>query len=108
MQPLTTSGSIDGVGWGFQPFKINDLELVAQIFTGSNPLMSWLQNRRFKGGQLTINDHVFLTLRNRQVWQSSMLLAEGLPALRHPKVSPLPGHAPGMCGRLNPLSQIDL
>ena len=37
------TGSIDGVGWRFQPFRINDLEMVAQIFTSWNPLMGWVQ-----------------------------------------------------------------
>jgi hypothetical protein len=39
----TTSGSIDGVGWRFQSFKINDLEMVAQIFPRWNPLTSWMR-----------------------------------------------------------------
>jgi hypothetical protein len=32
---------------GDQPFRINDLELVAQIVTSWNPLISWL--RRVEG-----------------------------------------------------------
>ena len=36
-------GSINGVGSGFSPFRINDLELVAQIFPGWNPLTSWMR-----------------------------------------------------------------
>ena len=43
MGSLTTSGSIDGVGWRFQSFKINDLEMVAQIFPTWNPLTSWMR-----------------------------------------------------------------
>jgi hypothetical protein len=39
----TTSGSINEVGWRFQPFRINDLELVDQIFTSWNPLTSWFR-----------------------------------------------------------------
>jgi len=31
----TSSGSINEVGWRFQSFRINGLELVAQIFTTS-------------------------------------------------------------------------
>jgi hypothetical protein len=38
-----TGGSINEVGWCFQPFRINDLELVAQIFTSWNPLTSWVR-----------------------------------------------------------------
>ena len=38
-----TGGSINEVGWRFQPFRINDLEMVAQILTSSNPLTSWLR-----------------------------------------------------------------
>jgi hypothetical protein len=37
------SGSIDGVGWRFQSFRINDLELVDQIFPRWNPLTSWIR-----------------------------------------------------------------
>jgi hypothetical protein len=39
----TTSGSIDGVGWRFQSFKINDLEMVAQICPRWNRLADWLR-----------------------------------------------------------------
>ena len=35
-------GSINEVGWRFQPFGINDLEMVAQIFTGWNRMTDWL------------------------------------------------------------------
>ena len=37
------NGSICGVGWRFQSFKINDLEMVAQIFPRWNPLTSWMR-----------------------------------------------------------------
>jgi hypothetical protein len=37
------SGSIDGVGWRFQSFKINDLEMVAQIFPRWNRVADWLR-----------------------------------------------------------------
>jgi len=37
------SGSIDGVGSDFQPFRINDLELVPHIFPRWNPLTSWMR-----------------------------------------------------------------
>jgi hypothetical protein len=37
------SGSINGVGARFQAFRINNLELVAQIFTSWNPLTSWIR-----------------------------------------------------------------
>jgi hypothetical protein len=37
------AGSIDGVGWRFQSFKINDLEMVDQIFPRWNPLTSWMR-----------------------------------------------------------------
>jgi hypothetical protein len=40
----TTGGSIDEVGWRLQPFRINDLEMVDQIFTSWNPLTSWLRH----------------------------------------------------------------
>jgi len=40
----TSSGSINEVGWRFQSFRINDLELVAQIFTSWNPLGCWLRS----------------------------------------------------------------
>jgi hypothetical protein len=43
MQALTTGGSISEVGWRFQPFRINDLEMVAQIFPRWNPLTSWIR-----------------------------------------------------------------
>jgi hypothetical protein len=36
-------GSINGVGVRFQAFRINDLELVAQIFPRWNPLTSWMR-----------------------------------------------------------------
>jgi hypothetical protein len=44
-----TGGSINEVGWCFQPFRINDLELVAQIFPSWNPLTSWM--RQIEGFQ---------------------------------------------------------
>jgi hypothetical protein len=37
------SGSIYGVGSGFQSCRINDLEMVAQICRRWNPLTSWLR-----------------------------------------------------------------
>jgi hypothetical protein len=37
------------VGWRFQPFRINDLEMVAQIFPRWNPLTSWM--RQIEGFQ---------------------------------------------------------
>ena len=37
------AGSINEVGWRFQPFGINDLEMVAQIFPRWNPLTSWMR-----------------------------------------------------------------
>ena len=37
------AGSIDGVGWRFQSFRINDLEMVAQICPRWNPLTSWMR-----------------------------------------------------------------
>jgi hypothetical protein len=49
MGPSTSGGSIYGVGRGFQAFRINDLEMVAQIFTRWNPLTSWM--RRIEGFQ---------------------------------------------------------
>ena len=36
-------GSIYGVGRRFQPFRINDLEMVAQICPRWNPLTSWMR-----------------------------------------------------------------
>ena len=36
-------GSINEVGWRFQSFRINGLELVAQIFPRWNPLTSWMR-----------------------------------------------------------------
>ena len=36
-------GSINGVGWRFQSFRINDLELVAQIFPRWNRLQPWFE-----------------------------------------------------------------
>jgi hypothetical protein len=39
----TTRGSINEVGWRFQPFRINDLGLLAQIFPRWNPLTSWMR-----------------------------------------------------------------
>ena len=36
-------GSVDGVGWRFQSFTINDLEMVAQICPRWNPLTSWMR-----------------------------------------------------------------
>ena len=38
MQPLTTGGSIREVRWRFQPFGINDLEMVD--LTGIEPVTS--------------------------------------------------------------------
>jgi hypothetical protein len=37
------SGSIYGVDWGFQPFRINDLEMVAQICPRWNRLQPWFE-----------------------------------------------------------------
>jgi len=31
------------VGWRFQAFEINGLEMVAQIFTSWNPVMGWMR-----------------------------------------------------------------
>lgn len=42
-------GSITGVGWQFQPFGINDLEMVSQIFTSWNQMAEWL--RRVDGAR---------------------------------------------------------
>jgi hypothetical protein len=39
----SSSGSIYGVGGRFQSFKINDLEMVAQILPRWNPLTSWMR-----------------------------------------------------------------
>jgi hypothetical protein len=38
-----TGGSINEVGWRFQSFEINDLELVDQNSASWNPLLSWLR-----------------------------------------------------------------
>jgi hypothetical protein len=45
MGPSTTGGSINevGVGWRFQPFRINGLELVDQNNASWNRLTSWLR-----------------------------------------------------------------
>ena len=40
---ISHTGSIYGVGRDFQPFRINYLELVDQIFTSWNPLIRWLR-----------------------------------------------------------------
>jgi len=37
------SGSIYGVGGRFQPFRINNLEMVAQIFPRWNRVADWLR-----------------------------------------------------------------
>ena len=37
------SGSIYGVGGRFKSFRINDLEMVTQIFPRWNPLTSWMR-----------------------------------------------------------------
>jgi len=39
----TTSGSIDGVGWRFQSFKINDLEMVDQNSVSWNQIGLWIR-----------------------------------------------------------------
>jgi hypothetical protein len=39
----TTGGSINEVGWRFQPFRINDLEMVDQMFASWNRIASWLR-----------------------------------------------------------------
>ena len=36
-------GSIDGVGGDFEPFQINDLEVVDQDFGGWNQIADWLK-----------------------------------------------------------------
>jgi hypothetical protein len=36
-------GSNSAVGRRFQVFEINDLEMVDQTFSSSNPLITWLQ-----------------------------------------------------------------
>jgi hypothetical protein len=36
-------GSIDGVGSDFEPFQINDLEVVDQTFRSWNHLTNWLR-----------------------------------------------------------------
>jgi hypothetical protein len=38
-----TSGSIDEVGWRFQSFRINDLELVDQNIASWNQIALWLR-----------------------------------------------------------------
>ena len=43
MGPSTSGGSIYGVDWGFQAFKINDLEMVAQICPRWNRLQPWFE-----------------------------------------------------------------
>ena len=43
MRAPTTGGSINEVGRRFQSFRINDLEMVAQIFPRWNPLTSWMR-----------------------------------------------------------------
>jgi hypothetical protein len=43
MGPPTTGGSINEVGWRFQPFRINDLEMVDQNSASWNRLTSWLR-----------------------------------------------------------------
>jgi hypothetical protein len=51
----TTGGSINGVGWRFQSFKINDLEMVAQIFprwrlvTNPHELAQWSGTKLVEG-----------------------------------------------------------
>jgi hypothetical protein len=40
---IAVGGSTAGVGTSLQPFRINDLELVAQMFTSWNPLTSSLR-----------------------------------------------------------------
>ena len=42
-QTANNGGSINEVGPRFQSFRINDLELVAQIFPRWNPLASWMR-----------------------------------------------------------------
>jgi hypothetical protein len=37
------SGSINEVGWRFQSFRINDLELVAQTIASWNQIASWMK-----------------------------------------------------------------
>jgi hypothetical protein len=37
------AGSIDGVGWRFQAFKINDLEMVARTTPVGTKLHVWLR-----------------------------------------------------------------
>ena len=39
----TTGGSINEVGWGFQSFRINDLEMVAQICPRWDRVADWLR-----------------------------------------------------------------
>jgi hypothetical protein len=43
MQVDLRRGSIKEVGWRFQSFGINDLEMVAQICPRWNPLTSWMR-----------------------------------------------------------------
>jgi hypothetical protein len=38
-----TSGSINEVGWRFQAFRINDLEMVDQNSASWNPVLNWLR-----------------------------------------------------------------
>jgi hypothetical protein len=40
----TTGGSINEVGWRFQPFKINDLEMVDQNVVSWNRTAYWLRS----------------------------------------------------------------
>ena len=40
---ISHSGSIYGVGWRFQSFRINDLEMVAQICPRWNRLQPWFE-----------------------------------------------------------------
>ena len=40
----TTGGSINEVGWRFQPFRINDLEMVELTGASWNPVVSWLRH----------------------------------------------------------------
>ena len=40
---VPTRGSINGLGTDFQPFGMNDLELLDLRFGGWNPVASWLK-----------------------------------------------------------------
>jgi len=40
----TTGGSIDEVGWRFQPFRINYLEMVDQNSASWNQIGEWLRS----------------------------------------------------------------